>query len=315
VIDTLLGLLADAEVDTEELSARVAGADLRARTPKALRARIADELYRTVHQGARSWSPHPRDLVDPGLQESLQHAVPHTAVRARTRLAHWSEDGSQAVVTLGGVRVAVPRDRLHPPLPATATGSDVTVTLPPCRPALSPGFLSVVGSRSPGAGNGPVLRVYLHLSTGDAAPALWGAVLRGMEADGLPYRAKILSHPGRYPRRDAMVVYVTDRFAPVVAAVSAAARTAPPGSLAEPVSPFTRRIAPGISVAWEPAASGHSARRMSFGQHRAGSCADALLDHVLRGTPLADALARAFRASGTDPALPYRNLDSPSLSL
>ncbi|GAQ57681.1 T3SS effector HopA1 family protein [Streptomyces acidiscabies] len=295
------------DVDVPNLTARVAGTEIGARTLNELRARLADELYRTFHQGARPAAVHPRDLVDPALEAELKAAVPHPAVRVPTRLL--SEDGEEATVVLAGVRVRVPRARVRTEDGAAVEGG-VTVELPPYRPSLSPGFLSVVGSRLPHAKGGPVLRIYLHVPDAGAAPAVWGAVLRGLEDAGLPYRAKILSHPDRYPRRDAMVVYVTDE---VERAVDTVARA--PLDLAEPVSPFTRALAPGLSLAWDPAPRAGAARRPSFGQHRARACADGLVDHARYGIPVAEAVARALRAAGADPALPHRNLDSPCPAL
>ncbi|WP_050374495.1 T3SS effector HopA1 family protein [Streptomyces acidiscabies] len=295
------------DVDVPNLTARVAGTEIGARTLNELRARLADELYRTFHQGARPAAVHPRDLVDPALEAELKAAVPHPAVRVPTRLL--SEDGEEATVVLAGVRVRVPRARVRTQDGAAVEGG-VTVELPPYRPSLSPGFLSVVGSRLPRAQGGPVLRIYLHVPDAGAAPAVWGAVLRGLEDAGLPYRAKILSHPDRYPRRDAMVVYVTDE---VERAVDTVARA--PLDLAGPVSPFTRALAPGLSLAWDPAPRAGAARRPSFGQHRARACADGLVDHARYGIPVADAVARALRAAGADPVLPHRNLDSPCPAL
>ncbi|MDX3384417.1 T3SS effector HopA1 family protein [Streptomyces niveiscabiei] len=298
---TLATVTGATDVDVPNLTARVAGTEIGARTLNELRARLAEELYRTFHQGARPAAVHPRDLVDPALEAELKAAVPHPAVRVPTRLL--SEDGEEATVVLAGLRVRVPRARV-------GTRDGTTVELPPYRPSLSPGFLSVVGSRLPRAQGGPVLRLYLHVPDAGAAPAVWGAVLRRLEGEGLPYRAKILSHPDRYPRRDAMVVYVTDEAERAVDTVAGT-----PLDLADPVSPFTRALAPGLSLAWDPAPRAGAARQPSFGQHRARACADGLVDHARYGIPVAEALARALRAAGADPALPHRNLDSPCPAL
>nr|WP_262414477.1 T3SS effector HopA1 family protein [Streptomyces sp. ST1015] len=237
---TLATVTGATDVDVPNLTARVAGTEIGGRTLNELRARLAEELYRTFHQGARPAAVHPRDLVDPALEAELKAAVPHPAVRVPTRLL--AEDGEEATVVLAGLRVRVPRARVG------MRDGGVTVELPPYRPSLSPGFLSVVGSRLPRAQGGPVLRLYLHVPDAGAAPAVWGAVLRRLEGEGLPYRAKILSHPDRYPRRDAMVVYVTDEAQRAVDTVAGT-----PLDLADPVSPFTRALAPGLSLAWDPA--------------------------------------------------------------
>ncbi|HEY8982172.1 MAG TPA: T3SS effector HopA1 family protein [Streptomyces sp.] len=303
----LAALVEATELDVRELTARVAGTGITARTLGELRARLAEELYRRFHQGVRPAVVHPRDLVDPRFEAALKDAVPHRAVRVPTREAGRSGDGEEVTVVLAGVRVRAARSLVR-------TGDDgaVSVELPPARPALSPGFLSAVGSRLPRADAGPVLRVYLHLADAGAAPTVWGTVLRRLEDAGPPYRAKILSHPGRYPRRDAMVVYVTDQ---VEQAVDTIVRAPLDGCLADSVSPFTRAVAPGVSLAWDPVPRPGAARRPSFGQHRARACADGLVDHARHGTPVDEALARALRTAGADPALPHRNLDSPCPTL
>ncbi|MFG2577167.1 T3SS effector HopA1 family protein [Streptomyces sp. NPDC048481] len=313
------GLAEIAEVTTvhaESLTARVADAEFRAGSLRALRERLADTLYRTLHQGAAGTAAHPRDLSDDAFVADLRSAVPHSVCRVparHTEAAGMRDD--EVTVVLNGVRVAVPRALVRPASPGnTATGDDVTVELPPCRPALSPGFLAVLGSLRPPATTAPVLRVYLHIARAEAARTVWGGALRALEGLRIPYQAKALAHPSRYPRKDAMVVYLSARTDIALRALAGTAANAPDGDLADAVSPFTRRIAPGVSIAWEPHPEPGAVRRLSFGQHRARAYADGLVDHSLHGTPLTESVARALRAAGADPDRPYRNPDSPSVT-
>ncbi|MEV6861386.1 T3SS effector HopA1 family protein [Streptosporangium subroseum] len=48
----------------------------------------------------------------------------------------------------------------------------------------------------------------------------------------------------------------------------------------EEVSVFCRRIGPGVAIAWEPDDARPAMRGLSFGQHRAGVLAQALLDRL-----------------------------------
>ncbi|MGW2620237.1 T3SS effector HopA1 family protein [Streptomyces sp. NPDC001500] len=303
-------------VHADSLTARVASAEIRADSLRALRERLADTLYRTLHQGAADATAHPRDLSDDAFVADLKGQVPHSVCRVPARSAVAAVHGDDEVtVVLHGVRVTVPRRLVHPGSPGdAAAGADVAVDLPPWRPALSPGFLAVLGTRQPSGGSSPVLRVYLHIARSGAARAVWGTALRVLEDLQVPYQAKVLAHPDRYPRKDAMVVYLGGRSETALRALADMAASMPADDLAGPVSPFARRIAPGVAIAWEPHPDTAAVRRLSFGQHRAHAYADGLIDHSLRGTPLAESVARALRAAGADPAHPYRNLDSPPVA-
>ncbi|MCQ9129557.1 T3SS effector HopA1 family protein [Streptomyces hilarionis] len=304
-------------VHADSLRARVAGAEIRADTLRALRERLADTLYRTLHQGAADTTAHPRDLSDDAFAAGLRSAIPHSACRVPARSAvDATEDDDETTVVVQGVRVRVPRALVHPaPHGDAAVGADVTVELPPWRPALSPGFLAVLGTRQPPGQASPVLRVYLHIARAEAARTVWGTALRLLEDLQVPYQAKALAHPARYPRKDAMVVYLGGGTDTALRALVDMAARADAGDLAGPVSPFARGIAPGVAIAWEPRTDSGAVRRPSFGQHRARAYADGLVDHSLHGTPLAQSVSRALRAAGADPDRPYRNPDSPPVAL
>ncbi|WP_069887141.1 T3SS effector HopA1 family protein [Streptomyces luteocolor] len=325
----IAGLAEIAEVATvraHDLTACVAGTEIRADSLRALRERLADHLYRTLHQGAAETTPHPRDLSDPAFVADLKAAVPHTVCRVPARSAPGADQagGDETTVVLQGVRVTVPRAlvRTGPGAEAAdggavtraADGDAVTVELPPCRPALSPGFLAVLGTRQPSGHASPVLRVYLHIARPQAASAVWGTALRRLEDLGVPYQAKVLAHPDRYPRKDAMVVYLGGRTETALRALADTAAGPAGDGIAPSVSPFARRIGPGVAIAWEPHPDAGAVRRLSFGQHRARAYADGLIEHSLDGTPLARSVARALRAAGADPEQPYRNSDSPPVA-
>ncbi|MBO4204806.1 hypothetical protein GSF22_02120 [Micromonospora echinofusca] len=239
------------------------------------------------------------------MEGRLAAALPHRRTPVRAPVV---EDGNDdCVVELSGVRVRVPAGRVG----ARDDDGTATVSLDAARPTLSPGFYLCDGSAGSITGAGPILRLYLHLATADHAPGALAAGLGVLESRQVPYRAKILSLPGSYPRRDAMVVYLEQPAWPVLDDLVEALSGVP--GLVDETSPFARRVAPGIAVAWDPADGRPGMRALSFGEHRARMTAEAVVDHAVRGIPLAEAVAAAFLRGGADPAAPFRNTTSPRL--
>jgi hypothetical protein len=218
-----------------------------------------------------------------------------------------ADEGPTLLVQVHGVRVRVPADIRASNRDPTAT--EVSLRWPAARPGASPGFFLVDGSRGAALGDGDVLRVYLHLGHPDAAVAAWRTTLAYLEALDVPYRAKIANSRASYPRQDAMVVYLGSGSWHATETL----HDALDGIEVEyPTSPFTRRIAPGIAVAWEPARASQGHRRLSFGEHRAAAVADGLIAyarHPCERSRSAE-LAVALRKAGIDPRAPDRNIGS-----
>lgn len=270
MIAALVEALAGVRVARDGLSASLDGTEFEA--PPVLRSR----LYRTLHAGNANDEPGERD---PAFEDVLSAATPHRTTPVTMT------DPVGGVVVIEGLRVRVP-SRM--------------ATISAARPNLSPGHFLVDGPHGRVDG-GPILRVYLHLDGPSHAPDRWHDVLETLNDAGFSYRAKIVSTPGGYPRRDAMVVYLGPgnwHAAGLVREVAAGK----PGVGGEH-SLFAHPTAPGIAVAWNPDDPG-----LSFGEHRARATAEA----VLRGDFPAS-LAECFTAAGIDPANPARNLDSPPL--
>lgn len=224
--------------------------------------------------------------------------------------------GEGVVVEHHGVRLCVPRSAVTGP--DLAPGASVLVDVPAVRPWLSPGFLLVHGS--PGAarhGGAGLVRVYVHLTRPEAAAPVWREVLGALEALGVPYQAKVLSHRRHYPRRDALVVYLGDAHADAADTVADAvercrggAAGAEDAGIGVETSVFAARLAPGVAVAREPADPRPGRRGMSFGQHRAAAVAEGLLAHARApeaGSREATVRVALLRA-GIRPSAPERNL-------
>ncbi|WP_420903238.1 T3SS effector HopA1 family protein [Streptomyces clavuligerus] len=172
---------------------------------------------------------------------------------------------------------------------------------PAVRPALSPGFLLVDGGTglpAGGAGDRP-LRLYAHITDADAAPAVWGTVLLTLADQDLPYRAKVLSRPWSYPRRDALVVYLHGPHAergPAARALTAALADVP--GVGDTTSLFAHRTGPGTALAWDPDDERPAHRGTSFGQHRSAAVAEGIVRHAL--APDAGPLERSVAEALTD---------------
>jgi hypothetical protein len=264
--------------------AKVGAVEVEAPSARRMAERLGRELYQRFHAGS---ADSDEDKPDPELEAALAEATPH---RTSPLPAQSVGDG---VALIDGVRVRVP-----------VTGSEIL--LPAARPALSPGHY-LVDAPTGRIRGGPVLRVYLNVDGPVEAPARWHDVLTALNAAGVTYRAKVLSTPGGYPRRDAMVVYLGpgDWSAATLIRDAAAGR---PG-VGREHSLFAHPLAPGIAIAWDPDDRRPGRRNLSFGEHRTRVTAEALL----LGTDRSAALTECLTAASIDPANPARNHDSPAL--
>ncbi|GAA2016348.1 hypothetical protein GCM10009818_31530 [Nakamurella flavida] len=300
----LLALFDRIRVEPDRSSARVDGHLVEADDPHELRKKLSGSVYEILHAGRNPAEPDPPyHARDTAFEADLLGAVPHT--HRTLHLPVLADDGDTIVVLRDGVRVRMLRD-------ATAgapvrVGDPVTVHVPPARPLLSPGFFFVDGTRTPPPA-GSLLRVYLHLPEPTGALQVWRLLLPLLEESGVGYRAKILSAPRLYPRRDALVVYLdgaaTHRVDDLVDLLDGDTR------LAAATPAFATRVAPGISIAWEPADPRREYQGLSFGQHRAHVLVDTLLDALESGSPLDVVAARKFAESNIDPTDPARNADT-----
>jgi hypothetical protein len=285
----LMETLAGVWVAPDRRRARLGDTDLEAPSARRLAELLGRELYRRLHAGNAGEGNGERSPV---LEAALAWATPHdTSPVARVLPA---DDAGDGVMLIDGLRVRVPLELL--------TGPEVF--LPAARPALSPGHFLVDAptGRIQGA---PILRIYLHLRGPDDAPARWHDVLVALNAAGVTYRAKILSTPEAYPRRDAMVVYLGPGNWHAATLIRDTAAGQP--GLGRECSLFAHPLAPGVAAAWNPDDRRPGHRGMSFGEHRTRAAAEALLHPA----GLATGLAECFTAASIDVTRPARNRNSP----
>ena len=316
LIDPRLAAAADAvTIAPDGRSARAHGRDLTADDPRELRGHLALLLYRELHSGAAPPAADatmmPRKRHDAEFEAELHEAVPHRFTPSRGLLLDL--DGTDLIVRLPEITARVPRDRYAghgQPRP----GEIAEVLLDARRPNVSPGFYYVMGSRRAADPDAPVRRLFVHLSGSRHAPAVWHRTLDQLERAEAGYHAKVLSDRSAYPRRDALVVYLTG--APAHAERELAAAIAGMSGIAPDISVFTEPYRPGISGADDPVDERPGQSGLSFGQHRSTALATALLEHAT--TPGArsrdDVIARHFRRARIDPLRPARNLPAKDLS-
>ena len=290
-IAALVEALADVRVAPDRRHARLGSTELDAPSARRLAELLAHELYRRLHAGNTAGDPGERD---PALEALLAEATPHDTSPAVVTLP--AGEAADGVVLIDGLRVRIP--------PALRTGR--RILLPAARPALSPGHYLVDSPAGRPHGT-PILRVYLHLLDPAEAPARWHDVLTALNDAGVTYRAKVVSTPEGYPRRDAAVVYLGPGHWHAATLVRDAAAGRP--GVGRELSPFAHPLAPGIAAGWDPDDRRPGHRGMSFGEHRARATAEALL----RDTDLPTAMAECFTAARIDAARPARNHDSPAV--
>ncbi|MFI6070085.1 T3SS effector HopA1 family protein [Actinoplanes sp. NPDC051343] len=285
-IAKLVEALADVWVAPDGRQARLGGTELTAPSARRMVEQLGHELYQRLHAGNSGGELR---APSPAMEAALAEATPHsTSPVAVTRPA-------DDVVLIDGLRVRVP--------PAMLTGPEIV--LPAARPRLSPGHY-LVDAPTGRVRGGPILRVYVHLDDAAQAPARWHDVLTALNGTGAIYRAKIVSVPGGFPRRDAMVTYLGPGHWHAAARVADAVDGRP--GVGRETSLFAHRLAPGVAAAWDPDDPRPGHRGMSFGEHRARVTAEALLHN----TDLATALAECFTTASIDAARPARNHNSPA---
>ncbi|ASU82829.1 hypothetical protein CDO52_08580 [Nocardiopsis gilva YIM 90087] len=290
--------LGEVSLDRDGTSCSIFGTTLSGGTRTELERKLARTIYRALHSG----EPVDRDadvrLRTPWLERELVSAIPHRFTRVATRVLGLS--GRQLLIEVDGLRIVVGADNLDDREPSA--GGLRVVSLPAIRPALSPGFLLVDGSRGAPRG-GAIARIYLHLSDATTAEGVWAAALALLEDCGARYRAKILSSAELYPRRDGIVVYLDRAEWPLVRPLTL--RLTGVEGVGEQVSEFAYAAARGIGVASEPGATGDGGRPLSFGQHRARAVATGILKSARKRNRLESAIAEELRSAGVDPDRPF----------
>lgn len=266
--------------------------------------RAVPELRRVLYEMFHAGRPATGTSADPD-EDFLRLLTESVRVR-------WSDEpgwrvlgplpGGALSVERDGVRLAVDPARHCAPGTPSGAGTVVTVRMPPCRPNISPGFFSVVGSRAP---EGRLVRFYLNLAA-DSVVAFLAATTLGLESAVVRYTLKTLADPGSYGRRDGTVIYTEDRFRAAVTDVLGEVLPGLDPPARTDLPPLTQRVLPEVGFAEEPR-DGESAR-LSFGEQRCDAVARVLAaNHGRPVHELYEPLAAELVSRGVDPLAPHRN--------
>ncbi|GAB3251898.1 hypothetical protein GCM10027425_10060 [Alteromonas gracilis] len=275
------------------------------RDPETLRRELGSYVYSVMHAGQASGHEYvPFHHRDHDFESRLLAASPRPY--RSTWLPLEEHDDESAHVRLGGVRIRVGRDRLDHVDPDRRTAQVRTVA---ARPLLSPGFVLVDGDRTSVETGGGLVRVYVHVAHAEHAVEVWRRALGTLEEQAVPYRIKILSSPQQYPRRDALVVYLSDPRAEDL--TDLARSLSGLAGLGEAISPFAHALAPGVAIAHEPDDPRPGMRGLSFGQHRSRLLAEAVWEASVTGTDPLEELRRLCAAARVCPEEPAFNLSAP----
>ncbi|UOM34891.1 lanthionine synthetase LanC family protein [Acuticoccus sp. I52.16.1] len=239
------------------------------------------------------------------ISAALGAAVP--AMRWENGWQPLGETARGVVVTRGGITLCADRASVRGAGPGEDAASGVAVAMPTARPAFSPGHHLVIG-RAPFDTHGRVWRLYWNV-TAAGAPWLAGELARRLDEAGIAFHFKVLTRPDPAWRCDGAVLYLPH------AALGGAARAIRTVAelakrhLASGTPAMTRRIGPGLAYAESPRGG------QSFGEHRCGLLADAVLaaaDGEVKKPRERLALAElAFVGAGICLDVPHRLAGSP----
>ncbi len=280
-----------------------------------LRHQLQDRLYRDFYCTGQPVPPLEDLRPRPGPPGLTPFVISLSAANAGRgcREPGWTirtvHDGELAVER-DGLHVWIrPEDTYASPHERLEPGDQRYVQFPKEFLKMSPGFYMALGNEGltvhPAT---PIVRFYWNLRS-NGAPRLVGAATRVLNRERVPFRLKVISDPEGFTRCDAGVLYVERhdylRVAQAVHGIYAglAADMKP----ATPV--FTKRLAPGLALAEEPARSADS-----FGTHRCGLLAEAIIRAYEQKTEAIqdrmEVLAACFGEEGLSLRTPFLNAGS-----
>lgn len=303
-VNTIAALL---EVDAAARSVRTGDVIHRVATDGDAVGEVALFLYTTLHAGNRGIFAADAVLPDPEFEADIMDAVadPGVMVGVQPTERHLGlpHPDNVQIVDLERLRIAVPESDLD----STSDDGELRVRTACLRPNLSPGFCMYVhesDSNPSRAMPGQATRYYVRHEDGDRALADWAGCLERLTAEGLSFRTKILSRRSAYPRNDAIVFYAGQGDEKVRELVTA---TADGRTETSQGSPLCVAIGSGVSRAEDPHDPRPGYGGQSFGQHRCRLIAEAVVEVLDGGPPLADALTARCRVANVEAVDMARN--------
>ncbi|MFI7003595.1 T3SS effector HopA1 family protein [Nocardia sp. NPDC050175] len=209
-----------------------------------------------------------------------------------TMPVHHATETGPVILWHRGLKVHCPPDRLTEVTPA----GDRAVLVEHYSAAVSPGFYYVFGQGALDDVQHYGERTYV--SVPDPADIVTLAPVLVTELDRLntKYHVKFLTEESTYPRTDTVAIYHDSPQQLNEAVITAVAGTA---LATGAVSDYCLEIGPGIGRAQEPV--GRYGRGRSFGQHRSGMLADAIVHTLVTDDDLATTCLRLAAEYHVDP--------------
>ena len=302
----------DAVVEAEAKAEALAGMPMPGQPLPPLVRQLQHQLYETCYLQRRSEPTVPRSSTD----------LTPTLSAGNTGAARWDPgwviqqldiNGMVWVSREGQSRIAWGGEFL------TATvgtpprvGTQVSLFIAHESAAMQPGFYFAFGDTlSDQLEDLATLRFYWNVSA-DEAPSLLTNLVKGLRRYAVPFRLKVLSIRELYPRPDAMVLYVADRYIRVAAHVCQAGHRSLTRMAGRPTPLFTRRLADGLGAAEDPG------NGESFGMSRCRVVAEGLWNAFVVGArepePVVEIVRAHARRYGLDPDRPWLNPRSSDLA-
>jgi HopA1 effector protein family len=191
---------------------------------------------------------------------------------------------------------------------APQPGAPIAAFFPRESRAMQPGFYFAFGE-TPSAMEDefPTVRYYWNVTRDCAAPLL-SSLSAMLNKYQVPFRFKVVNHPGLLGRSDPALLYVGRRYYRLTAEIARQTHTQVASGLNDEVPLFTLPLAKGLAFAEDPG------NQESFGMSRCRLLAEALWLAFSEGrTKVEDRLERVrqhFAAAGTSLERPYLNFAS-----
>jgi hypothetical protein len=242
--------------------------------------------------------------ADPDFAAGLAAANAARERWDRGWVIHQFGPNGQAFVRKGDrERAATPGAYLFegPPGMAPQIGSQITIRAPKEALDAQPGYYFAFGDTLDElADQLSLTRLYFHVAAAHAA-RLVGEMTAALNRFQAPFQLKTPASPAHYGRTDALVLYVGQRYFPIVARIVAEVREKVPLESTTPL--FTKTLWPGVGAAVEPG------NGESFGSHRCRLTAEGIVDAWRGGAQGSNAriaaIERRFATAGIDLKRPW----------
>jgi len=229
--------------------------------------------------------------------------------------SRWSEGWAVAAVEANGkivahlngaMRTFWPGEYLVPDLPATSprVGAAVRMHVVTESFSMQPGYYFSFGESLEDRRDGvDVVRFYWAVEATEA-PTLIRALTERFNRFAVPFRFKCPTHPARFARLDAAVLYVNCKFYQIAAELASELYGRVRQGMRSMSPLFTKQLAPGLGFAEDPG------NAESFGMHRCGITAEGLWEAHTRNVSGESRLAsmeECFARHGLSLDHPYLN--------